>query len=144
MPANASLSVVQRMYEFFNKGDMDGIRREIFAKDLVWRLPGHNPLAGVKHGPDEVIAFFAELRKVNVQVDLTGLDSWGENTVVETHRGHGKSGDYSLDAYNCTHYKIRDGRIYDVQVYLSDQHAADTFFNGVVQLKPIPDRLANA
>ena len=51
---------------------------------------------------------------------------------------------YSLDALNCTHYKIRDGQIYDVQVYMSDQHAADTFFNGVFQLKPIPDRLADA
>ena len=93
MDAKSSLSVVQRMYECFNKGDMDTIRREIFAKDLVWRLPGHNPLAGVKHGAEEVIAFFAQLRKANIQVDLIGLDSRGESTVVETHRGHGRTGD---------------------------------------------------
>lgn len=144
MDAKSSLSVVQRMYEYFNKGDMDALRREIFAKELVWRLPGHHPLAGVKHGAEEVIAFFAQLRKANIQVDLIGLDSWGDSTVVETHRGHGRTGDYALDALNCTHYKIRDGQIYDVQVYMSDQHGADTFFNAVFQLKPIPDRLADA
>jgi len=144
MDAKSSLSVVQRMYECFDKDDMDTIRREIFAKDLVWRLPGHNPLAGVKHGAEEVIAFFAQLRKANIQVDVIGMDTWGESTVVETHRGHGRTGNYSLDVINCTHYKIRDGQIYDVQVFLGDEHADDTFFNAVFQLKPIPDRLADA
>jgi ketosteroid isomerase-like protein len=144
MAGSDALSVVQRMYDCFNKGDMDTIRREIFAKDLVWRLPGHNPLAGVKHGADEVLAFFGQLRKANIQVDLIGLYPWGEDTVVETHRGHGESQGYKLDALNCTHYKISAGQIYDVQVFMSDQHAADTFFNAIYQLKPIPDRLADA
>jgi ketosteroid isomerase-like protein len=142
MPTNPNLAVVQRMYECFNKGDMDTIRKEIFAQDLVWRLPGHNPLAGVKHGAEEVLAFFAELRKSGIQVDLIALDSWGEDTVVETHRGHGQAKGQSLDALNCTHYKIRNGQIYDVQVFMSDQHGADQFFNAVYDLKPIPDRLA--
>jgi ketosteroid isomerase-like protein len=144
MSGSTSLSVVQRMYECFNKGDMETIRREIFAKDLVWRLPGHHPLAGVKQSPDEVLAFFAQLRKANIQVELVRLDAWGEDTVVEVHRGRGQSGNFVLDALNCTHYRIRNNQIYDVQVFLSDQHAADTFFNGVFELKPIPDRLANA
>jgi uncharacterized protein len=156
--SQANVALVQRMYECFNRDDIDTIRNEIFAPDLVWNLPGHHPVAGIKHGAEEVLAFFAALRRANIEVLLdpqidpsTGVHSWGQNTVVEVHRGRGTTTvrdaggaeqQLSLDAHNCTHYHIRDGRIADVQVYLSDQHAADTFFNAVYQLKPIPDRLA--
>jgi uncharacterized protein len=154
----ANLALVQRMYDCFNRDDLDTIRREIFAPDLVWNLPGHHPLAGTKHNAEEVLAFFGELRRANIQVQLdpqsdpaTGIDSFGERTVVEVHRGRGTTTirdasstevQVTLNALNCTHYQIENGRIARVQVYMSDQHAADTFFNAVYQLAPIPDRLA--
>ena len=156
--ARQAVALGQRMYECFNRDDLNTIRNEIFARDLVWNLPGHNPVAGTKHGAEEVLAFFAALRRANIQVILdpqndpaTGIDAWGQNTVVEVHRGRstttvrdasGNEQQLTLNALNCTHYNIRDGRIANVQVYMSDQHAADTFFNAVYQLKPIPDWLA--
>jgi uncharacterized protein len=142
MPEHPNVSIVTRMYECFNRGDMDTIRKEIFAKDLVWRLPGRHPLAGVKHGAEEVIAFFSELVTSNVKVDLVKIDAWGDDTVVEVHRGHGRVGDAVLDALNCTHYHIKNGKIADVQVYMSDQYGADNFFSVVYDYAPIPDRLA--
>jgi ketosteroid isomerase-like protein len=153
-----NLALVQRMYECFNRDDLDTIRREIFATDLEWNLPGRHPLSGIKYGAEEVLAFFAELRRANIEVTLdpandsaTGIDSFGESTVVEVHRGRGSATvrdadgngmQVILNALNCTHYQILDGRISRVQVYMSDQHAADNFFNAVYQLKPIPERLA--
>ncbi len=141
--ANPNVAIVQRMYDLFNRGDMDTIRKEIFAPNLIWRLPGHHPLAGIKHGADEVIAFFGQLNKGGIQVDIVSIDTWGADTVVEVHRGHGQSKGAALDALNCTHYHIRDGKIADVQVYISDQHTVDQFFCAVYDLKPIPDRLAS-
>lgn len=138
-----NVALVERMYECFNQGDMDTIRRDIFASDLVWRLPGHHPLSGTKNGAEEVIAFFGQLNKAGIQVDLINIDGWGEDTVVEVHRGHGQSNGAVLDALNCTHYQIRDGKIANVQVYISDQHTVDQFFCAVYALKPIPDRLAS-
>ena len=44
--------------------------------------------------------------------------------------------------YECFNHHIRDGKIADVQVYISDQHTVDQFFYAVYALKPIPDRLA--
>ncbi|WP_133511011.1 nuclear transport factor 2 family protein [Candidatus Thiosymbion oneisti] len=154
----ANLALVQRMYDCFNSDDLDTIRREVFAPDLVWNLPGRHPLAGTKYGAEEVLAFFAELRQANIKVTLdpqsdpaTGIDSFGETTVVEVHRGRGTTSvsdaggnqvQVTLNALNCTHYQIKDGRIAEVQVYISDQYAVDNFFNAVYQLAPIPDRLA--
>jgi ketosteroid isomerase-like protein len=141
--ANSNVELVQRMYECFNRRDMNAIRQDIFATDLVWRLPGHHPLSGTKNGADEVIAFFEQLNKSGIQVDLIGMDTFGTDTVVEVHRGHGTAANGAvLDARNCTHYQIRDGKIADVQVYISDQHTVDQFFNAAYSLKPIPDRLA--
>lgn len=154
----ANLALVQRMYDCFNRDDMDTIRREIFAPDLVWNLPGRHPLAGTKQGAEEVLAFFAELRRANIEVILnpqsdlaTGIDSFGETTVVEVHRGRGTTSvrdasgnevQVTLNALNCTHYQIENGRIARVQVYMSNQYAADDFFSAVYQLAPIPARLA--
>jgi len=137
-----AVELVSKMYESFNKGDMETIKREVFHKDLVWVLPGHNPLAGVKYGADEVIAFFMELGKANIQVDLIKIDVFGDDGAIEIHRGHSESTTPKLDALNCTYYKVRDGRIADVQVFMGNQHVADAFFNSVYKLKPIPERLA--
>jgi len=133
--------IVERMYECFNRGDLDTIRREIFAKELQWTLPGRNPLGGTKHSAEETLAFFAQLNKANIQVDPVRIADWGDDTVVEVHRGHGTTNGATLDALNCTHYHISNGKIDRVQVYMSDQYAADNFFWAVFGLKPIPDRL---
>jgi uncharacterized protein len=136
------VSIVQRMYDCFNRSDMDTIRNEIFARDLVWHFPGRHPLAGTKNGVDEVLAFFQQLRRFNISVELIRLDNFGDDTVVELHRGRGQSDGAVLDALNCTHYRIANGRIAEVQVFISDQYSADNFFFAVCPLKPIPDRLA--
>lgn len=139
-----SLEVVQKMYDCFNRGDMETIKREVFAPDIVWNLPGRHPLSGTKHGADEVLAFFGQLGKAGIRVDLMGLDQWHEDTVVEVHRGHTQGREINgvkLDAINCTHYQVVDGKIKNVQVYISNQYAVDDFFWAVYQLKPIPDRL---
>jgi uncharacterized protein len=135
-----NVALVERMYECFNKGDMETIKSDVFAIDLKWTLPGRNPVGGVKDGADEVIAFFAGLAQAGIQVDLVNIDAWGEDTVVEVHRGHGESRGAKLDALNCTHYRIRDNRIAEVQVYMSDQYSVDNFFWAAYDLKPIPDR----
>jgi ketosteroid isomerase-like protein len=138
-----NISLVEKMYDCFNRGDLQTIKEEVFASDLVWRLPGRHPLGGTKNGPDEVLAFFAKLGESGIKVDLIGIDAWGDDTVVEVHRGHGTAGNATLDALNCTHYHVRGGRIADVQVYMSDQYAADNFFWEVYGLAPIPERLGN-
>lgn len=137
-----NIALVEKMYECFNRGDLQTIKDEVFAPDLVWRLPGRHPLGGVKNGPDEVLAFFGALGESGIKVDLIGIDAWGDDTVVEVHRGHGTSGGATLDALNCTHYRVRGDRIAEVQVFMSDQYGADNFFWEVYDLASIPQRLA--
>jgi len=138
-----AVELVQKMYECFNTGDMATIKSEVFHPEMVWKLPGHHPLAGTKYGADEVIAFFMQLGKANIQVDLIKIDVFGDDGAIEVHRGHTSTTNPPLDALNCTYYKARDGKLADVQVFIGDQHNVDLFFNAVYNLKPLPDRLAD-
>ena len=140
-----AIEVVTRMYECFNRADLNTIKTEIFAPDLVWNLPGRHPLSGTKRGADEVLAFFHQLNKAGVIVDLVKIDAWGDDTAVEVHRGHADlPNGLKLDGVNCTHYHVNDkGLIDKVQVYVSDQYGLDQFFNAVYQYAPIPTRLAD-
>jgi len=143
-----AMQVVEKMYECFNRGDLDTIRNEVFAPNLEWTLPGRHPLGGTKHGAEEVLAFFHQLNESGVQVDLIHIDQWTDDTVVEVHRGYGQvtnaAGDVvKLDAVNCTHYKVVDGKVAVVQVFMGDQYGADNFFWEATKLKPIPDRIAD-
>ena len=137
-----AVELVQKMYECFNNQDMETIKSEVFHPELKWVLPGHHPLAGVKHGADEVIAFFMQLGKANIQVDLIKIDVFGDDGAIEVHRGHTQDAP-GLDALNCTYYKVRDGKIADVQVFIGEQHHVDLFFNARYEMKPIQDRIAD-
>ena len=135
-------ATVDRMYQCFGTGDMDTLKNEVFAPDIEWALPGHHPLSGVKHGADEVLAFFGALMQVGVNVDNVSFGTIGDDRVVETHSGHCnvEGRDYLFPT--CSVYTIRDGKIQHVQVYTADQHGVDDCFWRANPLKPIPDRLA--
>lgn len=139
----SNLEIVEKMYHCFQTGDMETLKTEVFAEDLVWNLPGHHPIAGSKKGIVEVLAFFGKLRKLNLQVTPQGMGEIGNDAVAEFYRGQGEINTVKLNALNCNYYKIRDGKIAEVQVFMSDQHGYDAFFWVAVELKPLPDRLAS-
>ena len=46
----ANTDKVLKMYELFNKGDMDGIKRDLFHPNMSWTMPGHHPLSARMEG----------------------------------------------------------------------------------------------
>ena len=69
-----AMQAVEKMYDCFNRGDLETIKSEVFAPDLKWTLPGRHPLGGTKNGADEVLAFFHQLNKTGIQVDLVKIE----------------------------------------------------------------------
>lgn len=135
-----NVAIVKKFYEAYGKGDLDAIR-SLLAPNVVWYIPGHHPLAGYKHGADEVFAFFQQLAKANFKADTLYIGG-DDNYVVDYHRGYGEYGNVKLDILWCLAYKIENGKIIEATDLSADQHAADIFFWSVYPLKPIPDRLA--
>lgn len=139
---SSSLAVVQKFYECYASGDLEAMKREVLAPDVVWIIPGHHPLAGPKHGVDEIVAYFNQLQKANFKAEVISLSTSGEY-VVDVHRGWGEFEEAKVDMNWVLAYRVENGRIVWVQNFAADQHAADLFFWRVwgEQLKPIPGRL---
>lgn len=134
-----NVAIIKRYYEAYGKGDIATVR-EIFAPNIVWRIPGHHPLAGPKRGPDEVFAFFEQLAKANFKAEVIFLGG-NDDYVVDYHRGYGALGDAKLDINWCLVFRMQNSRVVEAINFAGDQHAADAFFWAAYLLKPIPDRL---
>lgn len=139
----ANTDLVLKMYELFGKGDMEGIKRDIFHPDMSWTMPGRHPLSGRMEGVDAVMAFFGALFKAGIEVEDVHFGELDDGTVVEKHLGHGKIGDQVYYFPTCTTYKIKDGKIFDVQVHNGDYPTVENYMYQMFQLKPIPARLAD-
>jgi hypothetical protein len=135
-----NVAIIKRYYDAYGKGDIATVR-EIFAPNIVWRIPGHHPLAGEKHGVDEVLAFFQQLGKAKFKAEVLFLGG-NDNYVVDIHRGWSNLGKDDIDELWGFLFRIQNGRIVEAVNFPGNQHLADAFFWRVYQLKPIPQRLA--
>ncbi|WP_437931170.1 nuclear transport factor 2 family protein [Sorangium sp. So ce291] len=137
----ANTELVLRMYDYFSKGNMAAIKAEIFHPEIVWRMPGHHPLAGTMTGADQVIAFFGALFRAGITVDNVHFGELDNGTVVEKHIGHGELNGETIDLPTCTTYGIKDGKIADVQVHTAVQHTVDRYMWARIPLRSVAERV---
>ncbi|MEU4392691.1 nuclear transport factor 2 family protein [Kribbella sp. NPDC023855] len=135
-----NVRLIRGYYEAYAANDLAALRTKYFAPDIRWTIPGHHPLAGTKHGADEVLAFFAQLAKAGFRADPIFLAADGD-WVVDLHRGWSTT-PAGLDLTWALAFRIHSGRIAEAINYPADQHAADAFFWKIYPLAPIPTRLA--
>jgi uncharacterized protein len=137
-----NIALVQRFFAAYADHDLAVMRDEILAPDVTWSIPGHHPLAGVKRGVDEILAYFAELPRANFQAEPIVIAAAGDY-VIDVHRGWATHEEDSLDMRWVLVYRIEQGRIQEVENFAADQHAADLFFWRVwgKELAPLPGRL---
>lgn len=139
----SNTDVILKMYEYFNSGQLDRVRDELFADDIVWRMPGHHPLSGEHTGAEQVMGFFGQLSQAGIRVDGVHFGELENGTVIERHLGHASIGDDEFVFPTATAYEIEDGRIVAVQVHTADQHNVDRYMWSRFALKPLTDRLAS-
>jgi uncharacterized protein len=140
--AESPVRLVQNMFDCLRKHDFARLREDVLAPDIVWRLPGRHPLAGVYHGVNAVLTVFGLPTLTNHRMELKRIDTFGTDGVIELHhsRDETESG-VTLDVTNCTLYTTKDGKIVEAQVFVSDQYQEDNFFWAAYKLAPIPTRL---
>lgn len=138
----AAVQLVQKFYECSATGDLQTLKDDVLAPDVVWRIPGRHALSGPKRGADEIVAFFGQLAKANMKAEV--LYMAGDDThVVDVHRGWGATDAASMDM-TWVLYRIADGRIAEVTNFAADQAQANNFFWASYQLAPVPQRLASS
>jgi uncharacterized protein len=135
----SNLDKIQAFFAAYAKKDVAAVKA-VMANDIIWRIPGHHPLAGPKHGVAEVMAFFDQLARADFKAQPLVIAESGDY-VVDHHRGWSDVPP-GLDLKWCLVFRFDDGRIKEVTNFCEDQHKADLFFNTIYTLKPLPDRLA--
>jgi hypothetical protein len=137
------MALLQKFYECYAAGDLETMKNEVLAPDVVWRIPGRHPLAGPKTSADEIAAYFDQMATTNVQADVLYMS--GDDTyVVDVHRGWGSTGDTSMDMLFVLFCRTEGGRIAEVTAFAADQAQCDDYFWATFALAPIPDRLAKS
>lgn len=138
---DAKLDAVAEFFAAYANHDSDGIA-SVLADDVTWTIPGHHPLAGTKHGREEVISFFDQLAKTGFEADPIFLGA-NDEYVVDVHRGWSTQGTGQVDTTWALVWHFRpDGRVDRVINLSADQHQMDAFIWANFALRPLPERLA--
>jgi uncharacterized protein len=137
-----NVDIILTMYKYFETGDIEKIRSELLHPEIIWRVPGHHPLAGEHTGGGQVLGFLGRMAQTGIQFTEMHFGELDDGTVVEKHLGRATVDGADIELPSAVTYGIRDGMIADVRVHAGDQHALDRFIWSAVSLKPVTERLA--
>jgi hypothetical protein len=134
------LSTIQEFFAAYAEHDRDRIGA-VLAPSITWSIPGHHPLSGVKHGVDEVLAFFDALAAAGMSADTYFLEA-SDEYVVDIHRGWSTAGEGKVDTDWALVWHFDDNGKVDRVINLSgDQHQMDAYVWANFALAPLPARL---
>jgi ketosteroid isomerase-like protein len=131
MPATADADVIRRGYEAFSRGDMDSLRKDVFAPDVRWHQGGRNQTAGDYDGIDAVLGLFQkffQLTDGTFRVAVHEILASDQHVVVLAAIS-GQRGGRSLGNGNyCQVFHMRDSRASEVWVTPVDPYELDAFW----------------
>lgn len=130
MADHPNVDLVRRGYDAFATGDMDTMT-ELFAEDVVWHLPGNNPLSGDYKGRDEVFSLFARTAQEtagSMKFELHDVVANDEHAVALVRASAERSGK-RLDGEPQAHvFHVRDGKVTEFWGF-GDTTKADEFWS---------------
>ena len=117
--------------EAFSRRDMDSLRT-FWADDIVYHVPGANPIAGDHKGLNGVLAFFAKLAGLTGDtvriVDVHDVFANDEHVVALLRFTASRQGkQLSWDQTNI--YHISEDKITEAWLVPTDQRAVDQFLS---------------
>ena len=113
--------------------------REVMLEDVIWVFLGQHPMAGVKNGIEEVVAFFDNMGAIMgasaIKTEKLASGSNGNFYIecqhITTHREDGNN----VDHHVCVLWTFENNKIKEGRHFFADPHAADHFFAAIA---PIP------
>jgi ketosteroid isomerase-like protein len=118
-------------YAAFQRGDMEALRNEYLAEDIVWHTPGRSPVAGDFRGIDDVLASFGRLFELSggtFAVELHDVLANDDHTVALGVSRAQREGKTLESRYaHVTHF--RDGKIAESWLHPEDLYADDEFWS---------------
>jgi ketosteroid isomerase-like protein len=113
--AKVTPELVIQAYEALASGDRARIR-QYWADDMIWLVPGHNPLSGLKRGLDGFLGFMQEVGRLSgnsfhMDREAIMLSDDASADVTRNQGNRAEDPSRKLDI-NVIHYlRWRDGKV---------------------------------
>ena len=122
--------VVRSWYEARARGDFDEAV-DLLASGVVWHIPGRSPIAGDHRGRDAVTSTFQTLRERTGGTFHTELLDLvvSPDTVVAIVHNTGRRGERMLDSRQALQFRVEQGQIAEIWIYVDDLYAVDAFWS---------------
>jgi ketosteroid isomerase-like protein len=132
--------IVNKFFEAYGNHDMEAIKK-VMDEKARWHFKGRHPLAGIKNGIEEIVAFFDMMGKIMSKskpevkklVEESNTNYFIECQHIKTNRP---------DAINVDHYAtvlwtIENGKIVEGRHFFADPEEVDNYFRRVVEADEI-------
>jgi uncharacterized protein len=123
-----NVTAYRRTADAFRTRDFDTLR-SLIAEDVVWHVPGRNPLAGEIRGLDDLLGWLGRISQLGFTLrehDVMGND---EHVCALSYMGARRPGvDIETRVTSVFHY--RAGRQVERWLYPEDMAAWDAIFDG--------------
>ncbi|MET8613744.1 nuclear transport factor 2 family protein [Streptomyces misionensis] len=116
----------KKFHAYLTAGDWEGIR-SLLPDDATWTLPGDNTVSGTAVGAEAVVERAKKIASYGLDFELLHILVSRENMALSLHNT-ARRGDVRLDEYLSTVCRLRDGKIADIETYLSDVPGMNAFF----------------
>jgi ketosteroid isomerase-like protein len=129
--AHPNEDLVREGFAAFGRGDMDALRKQFWADDIRYHVPGRSPIAGDYEGTEQVIQFLARV------FELTGGTFSSELHDVVANDEHavalltirGERAGKQLNDNTAETFHFRDGKVSEAWFHQTDLYAVDEFFS---------------
>lgn len=128
--AHPNEELTRKGYEAFGKGDLQTLN-DLMADDVVWHVPGNNPLSGDYRGKEAVFGLFGrivELSGGTLRQDIHDVLANDEHAVVMVVT-HAERGGKNLDDRQVHVLHIKDGKVTEFWNHFGNQSAVDDFWS---------------
>jgi len=121
--------LVQAASAAFGRGDLDALRDQFIAADIIWHIAGTGPLAGDYYGVAQVMELLAKISELSGGTIKTAVrDVSDDRTVVFTAIRAGRaSKQLQLNLVHVIH--AENGKATEVWTQSSDPAAAAEFWS---------------
>ncbi|HVF52823.1 MAG TPA: nuclear transport factor 2 family protein [Actinomycetota bacterium] len=132
MAEHPGVTQLQAGFEAFTTGNMHALS-ELFADDIVWVVPGKNPLSGTYKGKIELFGFFGNFIRESRGTwrnELRDVLANDRHSVALIH-ATAKRNDKTIDQNGVAVFDVNDrGKIIRAVFLWEDQAAVDDFYVG--------------
>jgi uncharacterized protein len=128
--AHPNEELLRKGYEAFATYDLDTIQA-MFADDVVFHVPGRNPISGEYKGKDAVFGFLAQLLTLSdgtfksTAHEFLANDTHGVVLAHNTATRQGKT----LDINEVAVYHIEGGQVVEAWYHNEDDYRDDEFWS---------------